>query len=36
MSNEEGVATMKAWLDARFEAGGRHERRVKKIDGGVG
>ena len=33
MSNEEGVATMKAWLDARFE-GGRHERRVKKIEPG--
>ena len=31
MSNEEGVATMKAWLDARFE-GGRHERRVRKIE----
>lgn len=35
MSNEEGVATMKAWLDARFEGGGRHERRVKKIEPGV-
>jgi ribose 5-phosphate isomerase B len=35
MSNEEGVATMKAWLDTRFEAGGRHERRVKKIDPGA-
>lgn len=34
MSNDEGVATMKAWLDARFE-GGRHERRVKKIEPGV-
>ena len=33
MSNEEGVATMKAWLDARFE-GGRHERRVNKIEPG--
>ena len=33
MSNDEGVATMKAWLDARFE-GGRHERRVKKIEPG--
>lgn len=33
MSNEEGVATMKAWLDTRFE-GGRHERRVKKIEPG--
>jgi ribose 5-phosphate isomerase RpiB len=35
MSNDEGVATMKAWLDARFEGGGRHERRVKKIEPGV-
>lgn len=35
MSNEEGLATMKAWLDTRFEAGGRHERRVKKIDPGA-
>jgi ribose 5-phosphate isomerase B len=33
MSNEEGLATMKAWLDTRFE-GGRHERRVKKIEPG--
>jgi len=31
MSNEEGVATMKAWLDAKFE-GGRHARRVNKIE----
>ena len=31
MSNEEGVETMKAWLDTSFE-GGRHERRVKKIE----
>jgi ribose 5-phosphate isomerase B len=31
MSNEEGVETMKAWLDGKFE-GGRHERRVKKIE----
>jgi len=31
MSDEEGVQTMKAWLNAKFE-GGRHERRVKKID----
>ena len=31
MSIEDGVATMKAWLDAKFE-GGRHERRVKKIE----
>ena len=34
MSNDEGVATMKAWLDTRFE-GGRHERRVKKIEPGT-
>jgi ribose 5-phosphate isomerase RpiB len=31
MTNEQGVETMKAWLNAKFE-GGRHERRVKKID----
>jgi ribose 5-phosphate isomerase B len=31
MSIEEGVATMKEWLSAKFE-GGRHERRVKKIE----
>jgi ribose 5-phosphate isomerase B len=31
MSNDQAVATMKAWLDAKFE-GGRHERRVEKID----
>jgi ribose 5-phosphate isomerase B len=31
VSNEQGVAIMRAWLDAKFE-GGRHERRVKKID----
>jgi ribose 5-phosphate isomerase B len=31
MSIEEGVATMKEWLNAKFE-GGRHERRVKKIE----
>ena len=31
MSDDQAVATMKAWLDAKFE-GGRHERRVKKID----
>lgn len=31
MSDEQGIATMKAWLDAKFE-GGRHERRVEKID----
>jgi ribose 5-phosphate isomerase B len=32
MSEDQGVQTMKAWLDAKFE-GGRHERRIKKIDG---
>lgn len=31
VSNEQGVQIMKAWLDAKFE-GGRHERRVNKID----
>ena len=31
MSDEVGIATMKAWLNAKFE-GGRHERRIKKID----
>jgi ribose 5-phosphate isomerase B len=31
MSDEQGIATMKAWLEAKFE-GGRHERRVEKID----
>jgi ribose 5-phosphate isomerase B len=31
MSDDAAVKTMKAWLDAKFE-GGRHERRVKKID----
>jgi ribose 5-phosphate isomerase B len=31
MSDDEAVKTMKAWLDAKFE-GGRHERRVEKID----
>ncbi len=31
MSDEEGIETMKAWLNAKFE-GGRHERRVEKID----
>ena len=31
LSNEQGVEIMKAWLDAKFE-GGRHERRVKKIE----
>jgi ribose 5-phosphate isomerase B len=31
MSDAEAVETMKAWLDTKFE-GGRHERRVKKIE----
>jgi ribose 5-phosphate isomerase B len=31
MTDDQAVDTMKAWLDAKFE-GGRHERRVKKID----
>ena len=31
MTDEQGIETMKAWLNAKFE-GGRHERRVKKID----
>jgi ribose 5-phosphate isomerase B len=31
MSDEQAVKTMKVWLDAKFE-GGRHERRVEKID----
>jgi ribose 5-phosphate isomerase B len=31
MSDDKAVETMKAWLDAKFE-GGRHERRVEKID----
>ncbi|MGH7602835.1 MAG: RpiB/LacA/LacB family sugar-phosphate isomerase [Gemmatimonadaceae bacterium] len=31
MSDEEAIKTMKAWLDGKFE-GGRHERRVEKID----
>ncbi len=31
MSDEEGIETMKAWLNAKFE-GGRHERRIEKID----
>ncbi|MFN2635714.1 MAG: RpiB/LacA/LacB family sugar-phosphate isomerase [Gemmatimonadaceae bacterium] len=31
VSIDRGVEIMKAWLDAKFE-GGRHERRVKKID----
>jgi ribose 5-phosphate isomerase B len=31
MSEDAAVKTMKVWLDAKFE-GGRHERRVEKID----
>jgi ribose 5-phosphate isomerase B len=31
MSDDKAVETMKAWLDAKFE-GGRHERRIEKID----
>ena len=31
MTDEQAVKTMKVWLDAKFE-GGRHERRVEKID----
>jgi ribose 5-phosphate isomerase B len=31
MSEDAALKTMKAWLDAKFE-GGRHERRVEKID----
>ena len=31
MTDDRAVETMKAWLDAKFE-GGRHERRVDKID----
>ena len=31
MSDEQAVETMKAWLNAKFE-GGRHERRVEKIE----
>jgi ribose 5-phosphate isomerase B len=31
MTDEQAVKTMKIWLDAKFE-GGRHERRVEKID----
>lgn len=31
MTDDQGVETMRAWLDTKFE-GGRHERRVKKID----
>jgi ribose 5-phosphate isomerase B len=31
MSEDAAVKTMKVWLDAKFE-GGRHERRIEKID----
>lgn len=31
ISEEDGVAILKAWLTTRFE-GGRHERRVEKIE----
>ena len=31
MTDDLAVKTMKVWLDAKFE-GGRHERRVEKID----
>ena len=31
MSDDQAVETMKAWLNAKFE-GGRHERRVEKIE----
>jgi ribose 5-phosphate isomerase B len=31
MTDDKAVETMKAWLDAKFE-GGRHARRVEKID----
>jgi ribose 5-phosphate isomerase RpiB len=31
MTDDQAVETMKAWLDAKFE-GGRHERRVNKIE----
>jgi ribose 5-phosphate isomerase B len=31
MTDDQGVETMKAWLNAKFE-GGRHERRVNKIE----
>ena len=31
MSDSDALQTMKLWLDTKFE-GGRHERRVKKID----
>jgi ribose 5-phosphate isomerase B len=31
MTDDQGIATMKAWLNGKFE-GGRHERRIEKID----
>lgn len=31
ISEEDGIATLKAWLDTPFE-GGRHERRIEKIE----
>ena len=31
MSDDDAVKTMKVWLDTKFE-GGRHERRIEKID----
>jgi ribose 5-phosphate isomerase B len=31
MTDDQGIATMKAWLDAKFQ-GGRHERRIEKIE----
>lgn len=31
MTDAQAIDTMKVWLDTKFE-GGRHERRVKKID----
>ncbi len=31
ISEEDGIATLKAWLDTPFE-GGRHERRIQKIE----
>jgi ribose 5-phosphate isomerase RpiB len=33
VSEEQGVEILKTWLDTRF-AGGRHSRRVEKIDRG--
>jgi ribose 5-phosphate isomerase B len=35
VSEEEGVEILKTWLDTQF-AGGRHSRRVEKIDRGNG